>query len=303
MKKLSLFILLIGCGLFQQARGADKLAVYQYEDTRRLVKLVEDAAALVEKKGDAAFQEFGVRGSKWLNEQHYLFAYTLDGRPVFHPMEPGLVGKDLSKFRDLEGKPVVALVTDIGRKTQPDASGWVFYLWEDPRSNEPLWKSSYIRKVITPDGKVYVIGSGLYNMKTEKVFVQERVDMAVDLILKEGKEVAFEKLRKSSSPLYVADSSITVIDEDGNIVVDPAFPTLVERNCFTIRDKSGRAFTIEAKKKLENVDQLWLQYSWIRADTKRPARKLAYIRKIRVEGKVYYVMGDFFPPTPIWMRQ
>jgi len=40
----------------------DQLSRYLYEDTKRLVKLVEDAATLVERTGTAAFAEFGRKG-------------------------------------------------------------------------------------------------------------------------------------------------------------------------------------------------------------------------------------------------
>jgi hypothetical protein len=44
----------------------DKLSGYAYEDTRRLVALVEQAAKLMEEQGENAFSEFGRKGSKCL---------------------------------------------------------------------------------------------------------------------------------------------------------------------------------------------------------------------------------------------
>lgn len=45
----------------------DRLAKYTYKDTQDLVSLVEDAATLIETKGDEAFKEFARKDSKWLN--------------------------------------------------------------------------------------------------------------------------------------------------------------------------------------------------------------------------------------------
>jgi hypothetical protein len=42
----------------------DKLASYAYENTRRLVALVEQDVRLIEEKGESAFSEFGRKGSK-----------------------------------------------------------------------------------------------------------------------------------------------------------------------------------------------------------------------------------------------
>ena len=42
----------------------DKLSAYAYEDTRRLVALVEQAAKLMEEEGESVFAEFGRKGSR-----------------------------------------------------------------------------------------------------------------------------------------------------------------------------------------------------------------------------------------------
>ena len=80
-------LLVTGITLARAALGstADKLSGYAYEDTRRLVALVEEAAALMKQKGEAAFSEFGQKGSKWFTEPYYLFVYKPDGTCVFHP--------------------------------------------------------------------------------------------------------------------------------------------------------------------------------------------------------------------------
>jgi hypothetical protein len=43
-----------GCGI--SASAPDKLSGYAYEDTRRLVALVEEAAKLMEEKGESALR-------------------------------------------------------------------------------------------------------------------------------------------------------------------------------------------------------------------------------------------------------
>ena len=68
----------------------DRLGRYSYEETKRLVSFVEDAATLIEQKGEFAFQDFGVPGSKWLSDDYYVFVYTPDGVNAFHPVEAQL---------------------------------------------------------------------------------------------------------------------------------------------------------------------------------------------------------------------
>lgn len=279
-----------------------KLVPYVYEDTKRLVTLVEDAASLIEQKGEAAFQDFQVKNSKWFDDKYYLFVYDLTGKCVFHPIQPGLVGKDLSTFKDVENRPVVELITDIGKKTGANASGWVFYLWEMPNHYAPYWKSSYIRKVIAPNGMVYVVGSGLYNMKVEKAFIQERVDMAADLILSQGKDAAFNEIRKESGVFHILGAYVFVIDASGNVVVDPSFPTNFQRNVSNFHDVTGQMVLEKVEQDLRHQDRVWDAFLWPQYVTNIPAPMLLYVRKIKVGDETFFVYGNFFPIKPIWMK-
>jgi signal transduction histidine kinase len=287
------------------AQDRDKLSRYLYEDTKQLVVLVEDAAALIEQKGKTVFSQFQVKNSRWLTDQRYLFIYDLNGKCVFHPIEPGLVGQNLIRLKDLDGRPMVAMITDVGKKPEADASGWVFYLWEEsPNSRIPAWKSSYVRKAVAPGGTTYLVGSGLYNMKTEKCFLEGHVNRAADLIADKGKEAAFEELRNRACPLHILDTYITVTDHHGDIVVDPSFPTLLKkRNLLSFYDKTGRNIYAQITEGIKEKDRMWLMYIWPKGDAHRLARHMMYVRKVMADGEVFYVSANFVPATPVWMKQ
>lgn len=285
------------------AQDQNKASQYIYEDNKQLVELVEDAASLIEHKGQEAFGEFSVKNSRWFNDKYYIFVYDSTGICAFHPIESSFVGSNLSKLRDIEGRSVIAMILEVGGKPQPDASNWVFYLWEDPWHSYPHWKGSYIRKAIAPDGKIYLVGSGLYNIKVEKIFIQERVDKAVELILTKGKEAAFKELSNRSCPLHILDTYVSVLAENGDVVVDPLFPNLdKKRNVMQYRDSTGRNITAEIKETLNDRSSSWVLYIAPKADISRPARCLRYTRKIVVDGEIFYVTGSFIPATPIWMK-
>jgi signal transduction histidine kinase len=278
-------------------RAADKLTLYAYSDTRALVALVEEAAGLVERDGERAFQQFAVKGSKWLNGDVYFFAYLVDGTCVFHPLTPELVGKNVLDLRDLNGKPIIQSIVDIGKKPGADASGWVFYLWENQIQLTPMWESTYVRKVVAPDGKTYVIGSGLYHIKMERLFIEERVNHAADTLKAGGKVAAFKQFQDPASPFY-----IFVLNSQGETLVDPAFPTLAGRNLSGFEDAVGFHAIKEVLRKLETADDAWVQYLWRKPGSPLPARKLLYARKLTVDGETLIVGSDFFVATPIWMR-
>ena len=282
--------------------SANKTGQYLYEDTKRLVTLVEDAATLIENKGTAAFPEFGVKGSRWLNQKYYLFVYDISGTCLFQPINPELVGKNLMQFRDMNGKPIVRTITDIGRRPERDASDWMFYLWEEGTQFLPRWKSAYVRKAIAPDGKVYLVGSGSYDLKIEKAFVKARVGLAVELIKSKGKETAFCALKDPATPFHFLDNYIFVMDSTGRACVDPAYPTLAGRDLTNFRDFIGRYVVKEMMQKLKTCDEAWVQYLWPKPGTSVPSRKLAYVRKVNVGNETLIVGTDFFLATPVWMK-
>jgi signal transduction histidine kinase len=281
----------------------DQLSRYMYEDTKRLVKLVEDAASLMERKGTAAFAEFGDKKSRWFDDQSFLFVYDREGICTFHATIPDLVGKNLMDLRDMNGKPLIRFITDVIRKPQRDAHGWVFYLWQEKNEFEPKWKSAYIRKVAMPDGTVCAIGAGRHHIKIEKVMVQENVQSAVDLLAVEGKRAAFKEFLNPASRYSFLNTFIWVTDEKGRALVDPAFPEKEGRDLTLFRDAIGRPVMKEIIDKLQKADEAWVQYLWPRPGAVVLSRKLVYARKPRVDGETFLVGSDFFLATPIWMKQ
>ena len=280
----------------------DRLARYSYEDTKHLVALVEEAATQIEQKGEAAFKEFSVHNSKWLYDDYYLFVYMTDGTNVFHPIEPRLMGKNIIGLHDMNGKAVIQMIVDVAKKPERDASDWVFYLWEYKTQLIPLWKSAYIRKAIAPNGTVYLVGSGLYNMKTERAFVHDRVELACEKLLSEGKDAAFKEFRDPASPFVFLGAYIFVLDEDGRTLVDPSFPTNAGRDLSDFRDAVGMPAIGELLNKLKRQDNAWIQYLWPKPGSPVPTRKLMYARKVTVGGETFIVGSDFYLATPIWMR-
>jgi len=281
----------------------DRLSRYMYEDTKRLVKLVEDAATLMERKGAAAFAEFGRKGSRWFDDQYFLFVYDSAGTSTFHATILELVGKNLMDLRDMNGKPLIRFITDVCRKPQRDAHAWVFYLWQEKNEFEPKWKSAYVRKVVMPDGMICAIGSGHHHLKIEKVMVQENVQSAVDLLMAKGKQAAFKEFLNPASRYSFLNTFIWVTDERGRARVDPAFPEKEGRDLTLFQDAIGRPVMKEIIDKLRKNDEVWVQYLWPRPGAIAPSRKLAYVRKVNVGEETFLVGSDFFLATPIWMKQ
>lgn len=302
MLNLLVFGLLAGLLLASPARADPMVSRYLYKDTQNLVDLVEEAASLIETEGEDAFGEFGVPNSRWLNGSTYLFVYAEDGTTVFHPISPELLGKNVSNLKDIDGKPVVQEIVAIARKPGRMAHGWVFYRWQDQRQLTPIWKSSYVRKAVTPQGKTYVVGSGLYDIKVERSFVEDRVNLACELLMREGKEKAFATFTDTSSPFVFLDTYIFVLNETGETVVDPAFPTLGGRHMQDFADVVGFQPIRDLLQKLRHEDSAWVQFLWPKPGDVLPSRKLIFARKVILGGETFIVGADLYIATPIWMK-
>ena len=296
---LTLGIVLVSCvsGDADQSRPN-----YAYKRTKRIVSLVQEAAALIERDGEKAFPLFRKKDSKWFQGDMYLFVYDLKGKNFVHPVQPEFEGQNLIDLKDINGKPVIRMIIDkVTKHNKP--SGWVHYMWIRPAEIFPMWKSSYVKRIRAPSGKEYIIGSGLYNMKVEKQFIVEMVDDAVELINLEGK-AAFEKFRDKSSEFVFLDNYIFVVKLDGTAAVDPAFPSLEGRNLLNFKDAVGRYVVREMVEKVKKLkgNSTWISYMWPKAGEVRPSRRLAYLRKAKLGSETFIVGSGFSPARPIWMK-
>lgn len=296
MTFLSSFVMVIS-GCTDHRKGMEQ---YQFEETRKLVAYVEDAAELLQSKGRSAFAEFGSKEGNWLKGNRYLFVYDLNGVCLFHPVSPELVGKNILEMKDLNGKPMISEIVRIASDPMYP-SGWVHYLWMEPGELYPEWKSSYILRVKGPDGNIYAIGSGNYKQKMEKVFISSLVDSACRLLVSKGLE-AIPQITDKSGKFSFYNSSVFILDRSGRALVDPSFPSLSGRNLLQLKDAIGKPMIQDMITKLESQETAWLSYMSKTADENKPVKKLAYIRKIYIAGKEYIVGSSMLLEKPVWLK-
>lgn len=155
---------------------------------------------------------------------------------------------------------------------------------------------------MTPDGKVYLVGSGSYDIKIEMTFIETNVRRACDLIAAVGRDAAFGQFRDPASPFVFLGTYIFVLDAQGHLLVDPAYPTMVGRDLSQFVDAMGVPVLRALMAKLQQGDVAAVQYMWARPGTPGLSRKLIYARRIRDGGATLIVGSDFYLATPIWMR-
>ena len=95
-------------------------------------------------------------GYFWINDMHPTM--------IMHPEQTELDGRDLSDYRDSNGKRLFSEVVETVKKKD---AGFVYYYWQKPGFVKPVRKLSYV-KGFGPWG--WVIGSGIYLDDVSSVF-------------------------------------------------------------------------------------------------------------------------------------
>lgn len=111
--------------------------------------------------GELSLQDAQERALRTLHEtryadNQYFWVHDLSLKMLMHPFNPGLVGKNLSDYRDSQG---VYLFREINEKVRTTPDGTIKYTWPRPGSEIPEQKMSCF-KLYEPWG--WVIGSGIY---------------------------------------------------------------------------------------------------------------------------------------------
>lgn len=125
---------------------------------KKIVALVEKAAALVDAKGKAAFGEFREKGSEWFDGETYLFSYDMKGNVLLNPAFPKREGTNVVGQTDTNGKKFHDAIL---KTAQSKGSGWVDYMFPRPGQTTPSHKWTYVKRV-SIDGVPGLIGAGFY---------------------------------------------------------------------------------------------------------------------------------------------
>jgi diguanylate cyclase (GGDEF)-like protein/PAS domain S-box-containing protein len=145
----------------QALLNAKKEKVVEITDTvtSTLARLNEMA-----ERGEITLAHAKALGAKFVRDtrygpdaKDYFWITDLTPRMVMHPYRPDLDGRDLTDYRDKEGKRVFVEFVNAARKTS-DAFVGYYWQWQD-RPDRIVRKISHVR-LFAPWG--WVIGTGLY---------------------------------------------------------------------------------------------------------------------------------------------
>lgn len=278
---------LVGCGVY--LADAPKTALKASTTTApELMAFVRDGAALLQQQGEKAYPEFRKKDSKWFHGDTYVFIWSMDGKRILHAADPGKEGQNDIETKDVLGRPYGRMFLQAANS--PSGEGWVHYMYPEPGGLFPTWKSSFVKRVTYPDGKQYIIGSGVYNMQMDKAFVEDVVNRASDVIASEGR-AGFPKLRDKTGPFLFMDTYVFVYTTDGLEVVNPGQPSMEGTNIIDLKDVHGKDISRQLiTEALENGSG-WVDYYWYKPGDNTPTRKLTFVRKVQV-GQDTFIVGS-----------
>lgn len=291
---LVLVIFVSGCK--SKYRDLD-LSMYQYRDTKDLVKFVYDASLILKKEGMNSLDYFRNNRKLFNKPDYYLYIYDMKGTNIYHAGMEHLEGKNLWDVTDKNGKKVVQLVLDaLADKNNPHA--WVHYSWWEPGNFYPVPKSSCHFKVTTPEGKELFVGGGINYPHEEQEFIRIIVDDAAQLIEDKGGE-ALDDIANPVSQYNYRDVRVFAFRPDGEMLISPAInSTFAQTNLLECADEVGHKPFAKALKELKSADAVWEVFMAKNPYQRRLIKKCLYIRKTMMTGKEVYVAAITDLPEP-----
>lgn len=146
-------ILITGlCVAALQATAANAAA---HAGAAQAQSMLDKAVAEFDRVGtDKALAEFNQRHGPFNTGELYVFVFDLNGVYEAYGAKPSMVGTDVSRLTDAEGKPIVQEMIQIA---QTKGHGHIDYVWLNRADNHIERKSSLVRLVGD-----HVVGVGYY---------------------------------------------------------------------------------------------------------------------------------------------
>ncbi len=142
--------------------------------------------------------------------QEYFWINDMHPRMVMHPTKPELDGRDLSDYRDPNGKALFVAFVDQVRR---NGAGFVAYQWpKPPLLEKPIDKISYVRG-FTPWG--WIIGSGVYIDDIDTVYRRQAAAVAAGITVVAALALGIAYLigRDITRPLGAGTDQINLLAE------------------------------------------------------------------------------------------
>lgn len=146
----SVFVLLLS-----SAQAGDKAT------PREVVQKVREAAAFLGRTGETGLLDFAARDGRWVWKDTYVWVLKCgEMTDAAHPVNPKLVGRNLSGLKDIEGNHFFVEMCEAAKNQN---GGWIVYWWPKVGDRNPSRRVAYVLQV--PDSP-YQVAAGIYDDDT-----------------------------------------------------------------------------------------------------------------------------------------
>ncbi len=251
---------------YDYAHDPEKVAATYRQQLGSIVDVAYETVAQVHSRtdlDDAAKMRLAADlvGAMRYNGKDYLWINDMQPKMVMHPIKPALDGKDLSGFKDPEGKKLFVEMVEVCRQ---NGEGTVDYLWPKPGHDEPVAKLSYV-KLFKPWN--WVIGTGVYLEAAEQRFMEDA-------------KKAIAQLRygaKNSDYFWINDMGPTM-------VMHPIKPQLDGKDLSGSKDPNGKKLFVSMVDVCREKGEGFVDYMWPMPGHDEPVPKLSYVKLFKPWG-------------------
>jgi methyl-accepting chemotaxis protein len=194
-------------------------------------------------------------GAMRYNGSDYLWINDMGPRMVMHPIKPALNGKDLSGFKDPDGKTLFVEFVNVCRDK---GEGTVDYLWPKPGHDAPVAKLSYV-KWFKPWN--WVIGTGVYLEAAEQRFMEDA-------------KQAIAQLRYGPR----GKDYFWINDMAPRMIMHPIKPELDGKDLSGSQDPNGKKLFVEFVDVCRDKGEGFVDYMWPIPGQDAPVPKLSYVK-------------------------
>ncbi len=272
---------------------ANGIRAYAYPASRQTVALVQAAVAAIAQRGEAAIADLHGSAGAAAAGASSLFVLTGQGEPLALPLAASSAAAAALPNRER--------LLEIGDSEA--GRGWLHDRIANPAAASPLWRSTYVERVLSPTGSRLLVGRSQLDSPIENAFLVQQVQEAAALIARRGR-AAFPALRDRQGRFVFREVYIFVLDANGVELVNPLFPALEGRNLIALQDAEGKEVIRDELLLALRNGSGWTAALWPDPRSGKPSRKISYVSRVTTpEGEILVVgAGVNEPLAPLLGR-
>ena len=245
---------------YNSAHNSQKVAEAYKEKLKNIVDITYNAIQSTDSRTDLTVNQkkqsaLNIIKNMRYNNNGYIWINDMHPKMVMHPIKPSLNGKDLSDFKDPNGKH---LFNEFVKVCREKGEGFVDYMWPKPGYDKPVAKLSYV-KLFKPWN--WIIGTGVYLEVAEAQFMDDAIK-------------GVSELRYGSE----AKDYFWINDMHPKMIMHPIKPSLNGKYLSDFKELNGKHLFNELVKVCREKGEGFVDYMWPKPGYDKPVAKLSYVK-------------------------